>query len=209
MIRRAWGMRRTRGRRVKVGAVSLAVVAAVSGTTPVHAALESAYVMPGTPCIGPYPGNVYQCHAGMEVHLLLPNDYAVCTALAQAGPQGPMECGGTATAEEDAVVDVSAGWDLGSCVSPDFPYGHSWQMNPLLTPEPPGSNTSAPATCSTIDSSYTQTFVMVGCPGTSFTVTADMKGNNDGTFLGSYNVSATGPCAGLFDVFVVEGAHYG
>lgn len=212
MIRRRWGDRHTdahssrRGHWLKAGAMSVALAAVVSGVTPVHATLEAQYVVQGSPC-HPLAGQPTECHAGMELHLLLPNDYAVCTALAVDPDAGPTECGGT-TITQDAVAFVDVGWYLGSCAQREYGGGNYWHSSLVWGDSPPGQNVSAAQTCSTIDSAYQQTFNVANCPGTSFTVTVDMKGNNDGTFLGSYNVVASGTCAGLFNVFVAESPGY-
>src|SRR5947209_19320816 len=111
-----------------------------------------------------------------------------------------MEGGGAWPSSRDNLW-IALSWFPGSCASSLYTNIVYDTAGPGFTLGP-GGNTSAPASCSTIDFSYTQEFVS-DCPGTSFEVTADVRGNSDGTYSNHYAVVGTGPCATLYDVVTV------
>jgi hypothetical protein len=204
----SWRTRARRMRRLIAGAVAL--VPLVCLATPAHADLEAVYALPWAIC-----DTHGSCTARTAVHVLLPSDYATCVAALTAADQlggsdtnvGPLslevdECG--APDRQDAFVEAWAQWISGSCVGSPSAQSTVSGNFPLWSTGSGGANSAAPS-CATMDSSYTQTFTMPGCPGTSFQVTVDVRGNADGSYKSAYAVNGSGPCASAFDVVAVEG----
>lgn len=203
---RRWRLigRRSRPRSLRaraLGALAIAVVTLVGVVTPARADLESVYTFSNLPACWP---DINSCSASTWVHIVTPAEYADCVAWAtEASATDQVTVGNCdIPARLDAEVLVSLIWTPGSCAtyagSGDEVYGSSlWSIGS-------GGYTSAPATCYTVDHAFTQTFTLAGCPGTSFQVTADVKGNADRTYSFSYSVNGSGPCATLYDVFVSE-----
>ena len=166
-----------------------------------HADLESVYVLPKAPCQPYQPDYANLCKAQTIVYVLPPTDYADCLALVTA-KQLYGWCLGT-----DVVVDANLAWVPGGCAS-SAGGGYYVKTFAQLWAEGSGGYTSAPTTCSTIDVAYTQNVSLPSCPGTTFQVTAEIKGNADGSFTGGYKVNGSGTCAGAFDILVVEGSEW-
>jgi len=184
-----------------LAALVVAAGSIVCAAAPARAELQSVYVLPGSVC----NATIAFCEAGTQVYIILPQDYATCSAELTATASGvaePLQCGWPLY--EDGVVGVDVQWNRGGCAQLIQDGGSASARTPLWS-YGASSDSSAPATCSTIDESFTMTINFVPCPGTSFQITADVKGNANGTYNSSYNVNATGPCAGAFDVIAVEG----
>jgi len=191
---------RLRGHR-RLVAATLACASLVVVATPAHAALEAVYVIPGPVCAYTFP---YQCDARTDVHVLLPPGYAVCTAELELTELSFAVDDCSSRDLKDAYLEVELQWDPGSCASLQDHWATVRGSSPLWSI---GAQTdvSAGSTCSSIDYAITQSFSVPACSGTTFQVTADIRGNADGTYSSSYNVTGSGSCAGEYDIIAVEG----
>jgi len=186
-----------RTRRI-AAALLLGSLSLLYGVKPAHAEFDSVFVYSQPPaCFTDPVSGQRTCAATTWVHVVDPAQYAACVALMTEGAYS-----GCGEGRLDAEVYAAVIWTPGACAS--FA-GSSFAVRgaPVWTLGA-GGGSSAPPTCSTVDYSYTQTFTLAACPGTTFQVTADMKGNADETWKGSYSINSSGPCAGLFDVAVSE-----